>query len=295
MTNANYLFDPAVIKGQVNGKWYYSYDRKHYEPVMPRFHLIDVFSEGLAAVCSYSDWGYISLDGEIVIPLQYAGCGAFKHGAAIVKERQNSRLMYALINKAGTRLTPWVDFLGSSVSKEGYRRIQVGNKWGFVDSNGNIVLNPQYDACCDFSEGLAAVEVNKQWGYVNSAGKWVISPKYKEAGCFDDGVARVLRNEKWAHINKRGREVMYEAPPKDKADYWRFNRPTPSVTYEELYDNGRWGVMDNKGNIIVSPQFDKAEMLYENIVGVEWHKGWDIVYLDALNGEHTVTPAGILK
>jgi len=280
MTNLNVLIDPAVTKCQVNDKWYYSYDRKHYEPVMPRFQQIEAFSDGMAAVRYYDCWGYISLDGEIAIPEQYDYCYRFEHGAAVVNKRQKSQMVCRLIDKAGNPLTPWVDCLGSNISEEGYRRIQIDGKWGFADVTGNVVHKPQYDSCLDFTEGLAAVEIDKKWGYINTAGKLVISPVYEIARSFHDGIAMVRRNQEWLHIDKEGFEVMYNVPAKGNDDYSRFSWPSHSMRYDVFCDDdGQYGVKDNEGNCIVAPQFEDAEMLYENIVGVKWNDWWDIIHL----------------
>ena len=65
-----------------------------------------------------------------------------------------------------------------------------------------------------FSEGLAAVEINGKWGYVNTNGEMVISPEYYEACSFKDGLARVKTSDSdldgWTYINKSGRKIKDE-------------------------------------------------------------------------------------
>ena len=46
-------------------------------------------------------------------------------------------------------------------------------KWGFIDKQGKMVINPQFDYAGDFSEGLAKVLIedgtkyNRKWGYIS--------------------------------------------------------------------------------------------------------------------------------
>lgn len=52
-------------------------------------------------------------------------------------------------------------------------------KWGFVDSNGNIILDYQYEKATDVNEyGFAGIKLAGKWGVVNSEGKVVIEPQY---------------------------------------------------------------------------------------------------------------------
>lgn len=52
-------------------------------------------------------------------------------------------------------------------------------KWGFVDSNGNIVLDYQYEKATDLNEyGFAGIKLDGKWGVVNSEGKIILEPQY---------------------------------------------------------------------------------------------------------------------
>ena len=52
-------------------------------------------------------------------------------------------------------------------------------KYGFVDKNGNVVVDYIYDDATEQNEyGFAAVKQNGLWGSINSEGKNVIEPKY---------------------------------------------------------------------------------------------------------------------
>jgi len=48
-----------------------------------------------------------------------------------------------------------------------------------------------YEYCSPFNEGLAKVMIGQEWGYINTSGEVVIEPQYLYAEDFDEGVARV--------------------------------------------------------------------------------------------------------
>jgi len=41
-----------------------------------------------------------------------------------------------------------------------------------TDKTGKFVINPQFDNAASFSDGLARVEVGNKWGYIDKTGKF---------------------------------------------------------------------------------------------------------------------------
>lgn len=55
-----------------------------------------------------------------------------------------------------------------------------GNQYGFVDSNGKLVVDYKYDKAYEFnSYGFAAVKKDGKWGAINEQGQEVIAPIYE--------------------------------------------------------------------------------------------------------------------
>ena len=285
MKSLNCLVDPSAIKYEIDGKMYYTYDKKHYEPLEARFFEIKTFCEGMAAVSVDTKWGYISLDGEIALSPQYDGCKGFQNGVAVVynqKPRGNLWEIYRLIDRKGTALTSWEDYFGSYLSEDGLRRIQVNGKWGFADLNGNIVIKPQYEFCLDFTEGLAAVEVEpKKWGYIDSTGTIVIAPNYAAARHFSHGAALVVKDNNISYVDKHGLET---SPPlktegKHRVKVFDVRPEINEDKYSVFCENEKAGIKDSDGNTILAPLFDDAKLLHESIAGVQWNGKWDIIIL----------------
>ena len=62
-----------------------------------------------------------------------------------------------------------------------YAAVESNGKWGFVDTKGNMVIEPQYEAAHSFSYGFAAVKSNGKWGFIDTKGKMCIDPVFDEA------------------------------------------------------------------------------------------------------------------
>lgn len=70
-------------------------------------------------------------------------------------------------------------------------------KYGYINAEGKEVIPLQYEYATDFQEGLALVKVNHQFGYINKQGKMEIEPTYHNATSFVEGLALVItENEK---------------------------------------------------------------------------------------------------
>ena len=53
-------------------------------------------------------------------------------------------------------------------------------KWGYVDKNGNTVVDFIYDLTTNINEyGFGAVKQNGKWGVVNSNGEVIKEPTYE--------------------------------------------------------------------------------------------------------------------
>ena len=91
--------------------------------------------------------------------------------------------------------------------------VQIGDKWGYINYEGEVVIKPQFDNAEPFSEGLAAVKIGYKWGYVNQGGGVVIKPQFGEAKSFSKGWAsvridssfRVGSSSKYGAINREGK------------------------------------------------------------------------------------------
>ena len=70
-------------------------------------------------------------------------------------------------------------------------RVRIGDKWGFADSTGKMVIDPIFDFTYGFSEGLAAVKVRGKWGYINPESEIVIKLQFDDAWPFSEGLAAV--------------------------------------------------------------------------------------------------------
>lgn len=174
-------------------------------------------------------WGYIDTKGTILIEPAYRLAGDFVGGRARVTKSEKS----GYIDEDGH----WVFTLpeGWAVTRpfsEGFAGVSVGSmysgKWGYLDRDGNMVVQPKYDQIGEFVEGLARVNMGAQWefpgawkggkwGFIDTSGRVVISIQFDYACDFSSGQASVKKQGRWFHIDRQGHAVTGRKPKEPRA------------------------------------------------------------------------------
>ncbi len=126
-------------------------------------------------------WGYINPKGEFAIQAQYTNCHAFSaDGLAPIYDKKAKTFYF---------IKPNGEKLNSEVAS-----FKLRNIFGFGTKG--------------FENGLANVQVGKAWGYMNTDGKLVIAAKYEDSNNFNGGFSTVKSGGKWYVIDKSGTETV---------------------------------------------------------------------------------------
>ncbi len=190
-----------------------------------RYDGVDDFLEGFAVVRMEKRFGYVDRSGAETIHPQYEDAAPFINGLARVKRRGK----FGYIDKKGHEVIPMrYDYAGADSSSyilrsyltdgrlagergvfsEGLIRIQENGRWGFVDTNGKVIIKPRYNFVGHFSEGFALIEVDSKWGFINKEGKKIVDLKYERAEPFQQGLALVKYMGRWGFIDGTGKELI---------------------------------------------------------------------------------------
>jgi hypothetical protein len=166
------------------------------------------------------EWGFINLEGRIVIPPRWKKVDNFRNGFAGFRNPEDVRIgliggRTGYIDKTGR------DIIGAIYDKpffvagfsEGLCAVEKDDKAGFIDQTGEIVIPFQFIWVESFSEGLAKVRLEKEgkYGFIDKEGDWVIQPMYEVAYQFYAGRAIVAEEKEGTYkaINKSGRTLYF--------------------------------------------------------------------------------------
>lgn len=190
-------FSQGLAAVQSGGQWGFI-DMTGKFVIPPSYEAARSFSQGLAPVRRDGLWGYIDTGGRMKIPPQYLDAAPFSEGRAAVDFRGR----YGFIDMAGR------DLIRASFDEAGdfrYGLAPVKNLsdyrgWGYVDIRGRRAIPHRYNAARPFSEGLAAVATDSRWGFINVRGEMTLDNLYDEARPFSEGLAAVRQEDKWGYI-----------------------------------------------------------------------------------------------
>jgi len=111
-----------------------------YEP-----SLLGITAKGRVPVCRDGKCGYLNLQGNVAVALEYDLVGNFSGGLAPVKK---------------------------------------GKKWGYIDQDGWVRIPFQFDSADPLSSGLAAVQIGKDSGFIDESGKFAFHLAFDNASGF---------------------------------------------------------------------------------------------------------------
>lgn len=167
--------------------------------------------------------------------------------------------------------------------------VEIGGQWGYIDRDGELVIEAQFDAADDFHNGLAGVEIDGSFGYVNADGKVVIKPEFHDAGAFSDGLAAVQIEDRGplGFINRQGEMVI---PAQFRAGYGSVDRTrfvdglAPVQQSDPEPDSSYWyyGFIDKQGQWAIEPEFRDALAFSEGLAPVSNGHIWR--YINAEGG-----------
>lgn len=185
-------------------KGFYTYYNQNFEKLIEgNYTYATTMNGGIAAVQDGSTWYIIDKEGN-KIGEAYDDVIADEKGIVY----RNDRIF---VEKSGSIIM--IDAEGKAIGSEkyedakmflqadGYAAVKKGEKWGFVDKKGKMIIEPQYDDARSFSNGYAAVKKGGKWGFIDVSGKQVLGFGFEDARDFiENGKVFVKINNKWEFL-----------------------------------------------------------------------------------------------
>ncbi len=226
--------------------------------------------EGKEKVC------FLNLKGETAIICDCDKAKDFSDGMAVIMKYTTDAhddMVYGFINKEGIQILPPI-FMDATDFQRGLAYVLDKDKRGYIDKTGNYMILLQNAVGSRFHEGMAAVS-NEHYksGFINKNGDLVIDYKFDEAGYFSEGLAVVGLNGKYGYINKKGESVIN--PVFDYA--MPFNEDRAVVGKLDNSYKIHWGFIDKTGTAKVITLFDDAMDFSQGLSAVKKNKKWGFV------------------
>jgi hypothetical protein len=330
LTGCSYFNDSNKVKlipFLQNGKYGYL-DTEGKVTIKPQFDQAFVFKEGIALVniigvkTKYGyvngekpKYGYINEEGKYIIPPKFDSATSFQEGIAWVLTDDG---FPTAINKEGKELFKFKKSKQLRIFSNGYAAFTLDmEKWGFIDKEGKIVIEPQFTEVEDFYNNRCAV-ANKdyEWGFIDTTGKVVINYQFDYANNFKNDNTVVFVNHMAGVINQKGEYIInpqFSGCLIDGNKYIFIQNQNYENRYGWCDQDGKtlinpqfelvhpfgdsdlacvktnriYGYINQYGNYVINPQFDEASRFYGDIAIVKLGNNYGIINK---KGEYVVNP-----
>jgi len=240
--------------------------------------------------------GFLDSTGKIVIKPTFDSASKFREGFSEIVLNMANRYNLGAGTVSGE--INFIDTTGNMICaknfeakdgdgqfSEGLAPVVTENGWGFVNTQGKVVIPPRYTLVGGFSCGLAPVAVStkgrfvSKWGYIDKNGAFIIPPGYDDALAYSDGLCMVDRNGKVSFLDSTGKTVL------SKLDRQKLNPDSKGFSEGMLaYTIGQgFGYIGQDGKVKISGPYQRAS----DFVG-----GYAVVVPEGKKETHVIDKTG---
>ena len=190
-------------------------------------------------------WGMVNLEGDVLIKCNYDGINFLENTDNEILQIFINRQKYGLIDTLGqVTVSLMYDELGAF--SNGRLSVKKGDRWGYVNKNGFEIIPCVYSKVRNFNEGYSAVKKGSKWGMINKNGDVVIDFEYSQIGNLNSGLIWFGNSLGKGYMDKEARIVI---EPKFQVAN-DFDGEVASVKFK-----GSFGLIDKAGKFIERPKF----------------------------------------
>ena len=169
-----------------------------------------------------------------------------------------------------------VDSSGNKKLKENYTYIEYFNnnyfivtkdgKTGVINGNGNVVINLEYDAiqAIDGTNVLQAIKTNENRTDIIDSNMNIHEGIVNANVVKKDNYIKVYSETEMKYYDLSGNEITY------KSLY-------PNNTLYASTNNGKWGLVDSNGEVVVNYDYDMVTEQNGNVFGVKKDGVWQVI------------------
>ena len=235
----------------------------------------------------------------------YLENGDKTNAIALLKEQKNRTGSKALGAKLQTLAGSYTtfgqsyDFISDPCS--GFMKVEMDGQQGLTDSQGNVVIWPQYEKIGVFGTGgFAPVKTETSVYYIdqNNYKRRVPDGEYEELGIANQGVIPAKQNGKWGYLDNNLKPItdfIYDAyrlvgsdGTQKGTEVFEDARAFASKEPAAVMMEGKWGFVSDEGEIVQECRYEAAGSFSEiGYAPVQMDGAWGYI---KENGDWVIEP-----
>jgi hypothetical protein len=147
------------------------------------------------------------------------------------------------------------DYVGAF--KDGLASVVINEKYGFVDKLGRLQIPCEYESATEFNEGRSVVEREGKYGMIDRNNKLLLPFIYEDLGEVSNGLIYVSKGDKYGYADLNGVLVIPE----------KFNEAFDfSEKIAKVEENGKYGMISTNGEYVIPANFEVLTPLTDSLV-----------------------------
>ena len=236
---------------------------------------VSAFYNGLAVCEKEGLFGYVNSDGSSVIPLKFEKAYPFVDKYAAVCQDGE----WFFIDRSGDKVSGSTSNLTCLYSPvNNVSAMEADGKWNYVKASDFSSSNLNFDGATNFKNGVAAVKSRNKWYLINNRFETIGEETYDDV-VTDDTMCCcccnrifVLSGGKYKLLDQQGKTI---ATGFDDARCFIDG-------YAAVKQNGKWGFINNSGEIVIGYCYDDADSFCMGLAPVCLGDAW---YYIKTNGD----------
>lgn len=251
--------DEALAPVKSNGKWGFI-NKAGISKIPCKYDDVGGFTGGLSRVKQNGKWGMINTSGTIVIPCKYDELNNFgKQDFATAS--QNG--LYGTIDKSGKVLVPFKYESPLYFNEDGFAGCKRDGKYGIVHRNGDETAKCIHVESAYMSSGLMCVKQGEKYGFIDYNGNLIIPYNYKHSKSFEHGYVG-LSDEHGSYILTPDTKTIARFSGDYSSiyplDYYEDG--TLFVLHQDTDNGFKHALVNTDGEFILSCEYEDIKIFY---------------------------------
>ncbi len=211
----------------------------------PQFSEINPIANTVFAwVKKNSVWGLFSEEqNKFICQPQYKVAQVMSMTASLVQTDKN----YGVVNHSNC--TYLVPLELTRVKKVAINAVvfEKNNLWGAFNTEGKVVINPEFDSITLKTDELLLVKKASKCGLYSFRGKKMLPVEFEEIGVFSEVYFTVKQNGKYGYCTRYGKVAIKPT----------YQEAMPFKNKQAIVKKGaKWGIIDYSNKFILQPEYD---------------------------------------